>query len=258
MIIFDTHCHLNSKELYKDVEKHINEAKNQGVARFLVVGYDLYSSKLAVKLAEKYEEIYAAVGFHPVDSLRAKPSDFEEIEALLSHPKVVALGEIGLDYHWISEQSEREKQKELFVKQIEMANLHKLPIIIHCRDAIEDCLEIVKDYHVNKGGVMHCYSGSLESAFEFIKEGFYISLGGPVTFSNGKKPKLVAMNIPMDKLLVETDCPYLTPHPYRGQLNSPKHTLLVVNEIARLKDMEVSEVADITYKNALKLFGIEK
>ena len=257
-MIFDTHCHLNSKELYKDVEKHINEAKNAGIARFLVVGYDYKSSKLAVELAEKHEEIYAAIGYHPTDSITATKQDFENTFKYINHPKVVAVGEIGLDYHWTTEPSERELQKELFIAQIEVANKHNLPIIIHCRDAVKDCLEIVKDYHVNKGGVMHCYSGSLDSAYEFIKQGFYISLGGPVTFTNGKKPKLVASEVPLDKLLVETDSPYLTPHPYRGQMNAPKHTLLVVQEIARLKGLSEEEVASKTYENAIKLFGIKE
>jgi TatD DNase family protein len=257
-MIFDTHCHLNSKELYKDVDKHINDAKNVGVARFLVVGYDLESSKIAVELADKYEEVYAAIGYHPTDSIHASEEEFNQVFSLLKNPKIVALGEIGLDYHWVEAPSERKLQQELFIKQIEVANEHGLPIVVHCRDAVEDCLEIIKNHPVKKGGVMHCYSGSLESAYEFIKLGFYISFGGPVTFINGKKPKMVASSIPLDKLLVETDSPYLTPHPYRGQLNSPKHTLLVVEEIARLRGMTSEEISLITYQNALKLFGIKE
>lgn len=257
-MIFDTHCHLNSKELYKDVEKHINEAKNAGIARFLVVGYDYESSLLAVSLAKKYEEVYAAIGYHPTDSIRASKEDFENTFKLINEPKVVAIGEIGLDYHWIKDQKERELQQELFIYQIQIANQHNLPIIIHCRDAIEDCLKIVRKNRVNKGGVMHCYSGSLESAYDFIDAGYYISLGGPVTFTNARTPKEVAEDIPLDKLLVETDCPYLTPHPFRGQMNAPKYVVRVVEEIARLRNMSSEQIASITYKNANKLFGIKE
>ena len=257
-MIFDTHCHLNSEELYKDVEKHINEAKNVGVSTFLVVGYDYNSSLIAVELARKYEEVYAAIGYHPTDSINASKEDFDATFKLIKEPKVVAIGEVGLDYHWVKDTKDRDLQKQLFIKQIEIANSHDLPVVIHCRDAIEDTLNIVKNHHVNKGGVMHCYSGSLESAYEFIKEGFYISLGGPVTFTNAKTPKEVATNIELDNLLVETDCPYLAPHPFRGQTNTPKNIVRVVEEISKLKGLSVEEISLTTHKNAIKLFGIKE
>lgn len=255
-MIFDTHCHLNAKELYKNHENFIISAKNAGVAAFLVVGYDYFSSKLAVELADKYDFVYAAVGYHPVDVLKAKQSDLDKTFELLKHPKVVALGEIGLDYHWVEDEEERKLQKQWFIKQIEIANEHNLPIVIHNRDAMADTYQILKEHKVNKGGVMHCYSGSPEMAAELIKLRFYISMGGPVTFKNARVPKEVVAKIPLDYLLVETDCPYLAPHPLRGTMNEPKNIVYVVKEIAEIKGVSVSEVEKETYKNAKKIFNI--
>lgn len=255
-MIFDTHCHLNAKELYKNHEKYIISAKNEGVAAFLVVGYDYLSSKIAVELAEKFDFIYAAVGYHPVDVLKAKASELEKTFDLLKHPKVVALGEIGLDYHWIEDASEREKQKEFFIRQIELANENDLPIIIHNRDAANDTYQILKEHKVNKGGIMHCYSGSPEMAIELIRLGFYISMGGPVTFKNARVPKEVVKAIPLDKLLVETDCPYLAPHPLRGTLNEPKNIVYTVKEIAELREKSIEEIEKITFNNAKKILGL--
>ena len=252
-MIFDTHCHLNAKELYKNHEHFIISAKNAGVAAFLVVGYDYFSSKLAVELADKYDFVYAAVGYHPVDVLKAKKSDLDKTFKLLKHRKVVALGEIGLDYHWVEDEEERKLQKQWFIKQIEFANECDLPIVVHNRDAMADTYQILKEHKVNKGGVMHCYSGSPEMAAELIKLGFYISMGGPVTFKNARVPKEV---VAKTHLLVETDCPYLASHPLRGTMNEPKNIVYVVKEIAEIKGVSVSEVEEETYKNAKKIFNI--
>ena len=171
-------------------------------------------------LVETYDFIYASVGWHPVDAIDMTEEDLEWIEEYAAHPKVVALGEMGLDYHW--DKSPKEIQKEVFRKQIRLAKKVKLPIIIHNRDATADIIEILKEEKAEEvGGIMHCFSGSVEIAKECIDMNFYISLGGPVTFKNAKKPKEVAEEIPLDKLLIETDCPYLTPHPYRGKRNEP-------------------------------------
>ena len=255
-MIFDTHCHLNHEDLYKDLDNVIKRAKDAGVESFLVVGYDKETSLLAIKLAEQYDFIYAAIGYHPTEIFDLSEEDFNEIMNLLDHPKVVALGEIGLDYHWVIEPEKRELQKKYFIRQIKEANKHHLPISIHNRDAIDDCLTILKNNHVDMGGIMHCYSGSVESMYEFIKCGMYISLGGPVTFKNARVPKEVAKEVPLDKLLVETDSPYLAPHPYRGKQNEPALIRLVVNEIAELKGMKVEEIEEATYSNALKLFHV--
>ena len=255
MEIFDTHCHLNHEDLYKDIDAVIERAKLNGVTSFLVVGYDKETSLLAVKIAHKYDFVYAAIGYHPTE-INVSEEDFNEVMNLLSDSKVVAVGEIGLDYYWVKDEAEREKQKDYFIRQIEIANKNHLPITIHCRDAINDTLEIVKEHKPIEGGIMHCYSGSLESAYEFIKCGLYISLGGPVTFKNAKEPKRVAENIPLDNLLVETDSPYLAPHPHRGGQNEPAYIALVVNEIARLKNITNEEVALATYNNARKVFKL--
>lgn len=253
-MIFDTHCHLNSKELYKNHENYINSAKKAGVASFLVVGYDFESSKVAVELANKYDCVWAAVGYHPTDVIRAKKTDLDETFKLLKNPKVVALGEIGLDYHWVEDEKGQLEQRKWFKKQIEIANENKLPIIVHNRDASNDCLTVLKETKPLYGGVMHCYSGSVELMKEFIKLGLYISLGGPVTFKNAKTPKEVAKEVPLDRLLVETDCPYLSPHPLRGTLNEPKNIIYVIKEIATLRNLSEEELMEATYKNALECF----
>ena len=255
-MIFDTHCHLNHEDLYKDIDNVIKRAKDAGVAKFLGVGYDKETSLLAVELAEKYEGIYAAVGYHPTEIDNVSEEDFKEIIDLLKHPKVVALGEIGLDYYWVKDLEERNKQKQYFIRQIEEANKNSIPIVVHNRDAINDCLEILKEHRPIFGGVMHCYSGSAELVNEFIKLGMYISIGGPVTFTNAKTPKEVAKVVPLDKLLVETDSPYLSPHPFRGTQNEPARIKLVVDEIARLREAKIEEIEDATYQNACNMFHV--
>ena len=257
-VIFDTHCHLNDESLYDRIDQVISDAKKTGVSKFLVVGYDKKSSELAVKIANKYEECYAAVGIHPTEIFDLSEHDLYTTLNLYKNDKVVAIGEIGLDYHWVKEPEKRELQKEFFIKQIEFANEHELPISVHNRDAIEDCLAILKEHTPKCGGIMHCYSGSIEMMSEFIKLGMMISLGGPVTFTNAKTPKEVAEEVPLEKLLVETDSPYLTPHPHRGEKNEPKYICLVVEEIARLKDISKKHVEQVTYSNACKLFKIDE
>ena len=255
-MIFDTHCHLNHPDLYNDLDNVIKRAKDVGVSRFLVVGYDKETSLLAIKLAEQYDFIYAAIGYHPTEINNLSEADFNTIMNLLDHPKVVALGEIGLDYHWVEDKEGRELQKVYFIRQIKEANKHKKPICIHNRDAINDCLTILKENPVDMGGVMHCYSGSVESMYEFLKCNMHISLGGPVTFKNAVAPKEVAKNVPLDKLLVETDSPYLAPHPYRGKQNEPSLIPLVIKEIAFQRGMKEEEIIEATFKNASKLFHV--
>ena len=255
-MIFDTHCHLNDEQLYTRIDEVIKSANEAGVNRFCVVGWNKDSSLLAIKIAEQYDNVYAIIGYHPTDVYDVSEEDFNLIMNLLDHPKVVALGEIGLDYYWIKEAEKREIQKQYFIRQIEEANKHKKPISIHNRDAIEDCLKILQEHHVDCGGVMHCYSGSVESMKEFLKAGMYISLGGPVTFKNAKQPKEVAKEVPLDRLLVETDSPYLTPHPFRGQVNEPKYIGLTLIEISFIKDIDKDALAEITTENAKRLFRI--
>ena len=257
-MMFDSHCHLNDEALYPRIDEVINDAKKTGVNKFLVVGYNKASSELAVKIAEQYEECYAAIGFHPCDVFDISEEEFESTLKLASHKKVVAIGEIGLDYHWEKEESRRNLQKEYFIRQIEFANEHHLPISIHNRESNEDCLNILKEHRPLYGGVMHCYSGSVEMLKIVLDLGLHISLGGPVTFTNAKTPKEVAEVVPLEKLLIETDSPYLTPHPHRGEKNEPKYICLVSEEIARLKDISKKHVDQVTYENTCKLFNIHE
>jgi TatD DNase family protein len=254
-MLFDTHAHLNATQFNEDVEQVIERARAEGVSHIVVVGFDRPTIERAMELAEQYSFIYAAVGWHPVDAIHMTDDDLMMIEQLAAHPKVVALGEMGLDYYW--DQSPKEVQKEVFRKQIRLAKKVKLPIIIHNRDATADIVHILREEQAAEvGGVMHCFTGSVEVAHQCIDMNFYISFGGPVTFKNAKKPKEVAKEIPLDRLLIETDCPYLTPHPFRGKRNEPSYVKYVAEAIAELKGVSFDEVAQKTSDNAKRLFGI--
>ncbi|MBA9029198.1 TatD DNase family protein [Peribacillus huizhouensis] len=255
MMLFDTHVHLNDKQFDEDLEEVIQRTKETGVSNMVVVGFDRPTIIRAMELVEKYDFIYAAVGWHPVDAVDMTDEDLNWIEDLALHPKVVAIGEMGLDYHW--DKSPKDIQKDVFRKQIKLAKKVKLPIIIHNREATADIVEILKEENAHEvGGIMHCFSGSPEIAKECLEMNFYISLGGPVTFKNAKKPKEVAAEIPLDRLLIETDCPYLAPHPFRGKRNEPAYVKLVAEQIAEIKEITFEEVAEATTRNAKKLFGI--
>ncbi|WP_369901551.1 TatD family hydrolase [Bacillus manliponensis] len=255
-MLFDTHSHLNADQFTEDLQEVIARMKEAGVSYTVVVGFDEITIKRAMELAETYDFIYAAVGWHPVDAIDMTEDHLKWLEELAAHPKVVALGEMGLDYYW--DKSPKEVQQEVFRKQIQLAKKVKLPIIIHNRDATQDIVTILEEENAAEvGGIMHCFSGSVEVAKQCIEMNFLISLGGPVTFKNAKKPKEVAMEIPMEKLLIETDCPYLTPHPFRGKRNEPSYVKLVAEEIANLKELSYEEIATKTTENAKKLFGIQ-
>ena len=255
-MIFDTHCHLNSEELYNRLDEVLDAAYKVGVDKFLVIGWDKASSLLAVEMAHKYKNIYAAIGFHPTDIDGVSDEDYNEVMSHVEDPKVVAIGEIGLDYHWVKDIEQRNKQKEWFIKQINFANLHKKPISIHNREAFEDCLKILKEHKPLYGGVMHCYSGSVELLKDVLDLGLYIGLDGPLTFTNAKTPKEVCEAVPLDRLLVETDSPYLSPHPLRGTVNEPKNIALVIDEITRIKGISKKHILDVIYENSCKLFNV--
>ena len=231
----------------------VSRALDNQVNHMVVVGYTLESSKKAIELANQYGFIYAAVGIGPNDCLETTKEDMAILEEYLKAPKVVALGEIGLDYYW--DTVGKEKQMEVFQWQMDLAKKYQKPVVIHCRDAYEDTYQVLK--RNGHPGIMHCYSGSVEMAKRFIDIGFYISLAGPVTFKNARVPKDVAANIDLEHLLIETDCPYLTPHPYRGKLNEPANVVYIAQEIAKLKNMEIENVARATTFNAKKVFGIK-
>ena len=256
IMFIDTHVHLNADQYEEDVEEVIERALAAGVSKMVVVGFDRKTIRKAMALTERYSFIYVVIGWHPVDAVDCTEEDLEWIEELSKHPKVVGIGETGLDYYW--DKSPKEIQQDVFRKQIQLAKKVNLPIIIHNRDATADVVRILEEEDAKEvGGIMHCFGGSVEVAQQCIDMNFLISLGGPVTFKNAKAPKKVAAEIPLEKLLIETDAPYLTPHPHRGKRNEPFYVTLVAEEIAKIKELPIEEVASVTTKNALKLFQID-
>ncbi|MGI2329716.1 TatD family hydrolase [Planococcus sp. YIM B11945] len=254
-MFIDTHVHLNADQYDEDLTEVIERAIQNNVTKMIVIGFDRKTIERAMELVETYDFLYAVVGWHPVDAIDCTEEDLQWIEELSAHPKVVGIGETGLDYYW--DKSPKDIQQEVFRKQIHLAKRVNLPIIIHNRDATEDVLRILKEEDAKTtGGVMHCFSGSVETARESIEMNFMISLGGPVTFKNAKQPKKVAELISLDHLMIETDAPYLAPHPYRGKRNEPSYVPLVAEEIARLKGISVEEVATATTRNAEKFFKL--
>lgn len=256
MIFVDTHCHLNSEQLYKDYDNVKKEAEKEGVRLFIVPGFDLESSKLALKLAHEYENVYAAIGFHPTEIKHYSDLEYKWLEDNIKDDKVVALGEIGFDLHW--DTTTLEEQMGSFLRQIRIAKKVNKPLIIHSRDAMNITYQALKDNDCHLlGGVMHSFSGSIEMAKEFIKLNFYIGLGGPVTFTNAKDPKIVAKNVDINYLITETDSPYLAPHPLRGKMNSPKNIPLIVSEIAKLRGIDINDLKTIVLDNTKRLFRIK-
>lgn len=254
-MLVDTHVHLNSKKYKDNLSEVIKRALDNSVETMIVVGYDKETNKLAIELAEKYPFIFATVGFHPTDARHIKPSDYEILVKQLKHKRVVGIGECGLDFYW--DKDFINEQIEVFRKQIELSLQYNKPLIIHMRDASEATYNVLSDYK-NLKGIMHCYSGSPEMATNFLELGMHISLGGPVTFKNGHKPKKVAEMVPLDKLLIETDAPYLSPHPFRGKTNEPSRVKLVAEAIARVRNVPYSVIAEATTKNAYRLFKIKE
>lgn len=252
--MIDSHCHINDPSFKDHPEEYINLAKSAGIAEFLVVGYDEKSSRIAVDIAKKYPECFAAVGIHPSDVKRMKKGDLESIEELAKNDRILAIGEIGLDYYWDKDKEVQDQQKEFFIKQIDIANKLNKPISIHCRDAYEDCYEILKAHPVNKGGVMHCYGGSPEMAKMFIKLGFVLGFGGTLTFKNARKPKEVLESISDKDYILETDAPYLAPDPYRGKQNHSKYLYLVRDKIAELRNISIEKVDRHSTENFNRIF----
>ena len=254
----DVHCHLTGNE-YEElggISGVLARAKENGVGRVICSGFDLTSSILAKELSEKYEEIYFCAGFHPSELAKYNEGDLEKIAELCRHEKCVAVGEIGLDYHF-EDNPEKEVQKEIFIAQMKLADELGLPIVVHSRDAAQDTLELLKENKplLRTGGLMHCYSYSAELSEEFIKLGFHFSFGGPCTFKNAKKVWESVQRIPAPLLLTETDCPYLTPVPFRGEFpNQPKNAKFVGERLAELKGISVEEMQNQTVKNAKELF----
>jgi TatD DNase family protein len=255
MRIIDTHAHLDFDDYKDNIDGIIENAKNEGVEKILIPGVTLEDIPRIISLIEKYDNLFGAVAIHPSEAKDWNDDSYEKLKQYAQNNKIVAIGETGLDYYW--DKSFVDIQKQVFKKHIRLAKELNKPIIVHDRDAHEDTLSILKEENASSVGVvMHCFSGSAEFALQCVKEGFYIALGGPVTFKNAKKPKEVAKAIPIEKLLLETDSPFLTPHPFRGKLNDPSKIRLVAEEIAELKNINIEELGEITSKNAEMLFKI--
>ncbi|MGL5207745.1 TatD family hydrolase [Cetobacterium sp.] len=251
MKLVDTHCHLDNEKFDEDRLEVIERIKEN--LEFCVnIGYDLASSKKSLELAKEYDFIYAVIGVHPIDIAEYSEEVEKELEILGKNPKVVAIGEIGLDYHWMTEP--KEVQQGRFKRQLELAERLNKPVVIHTRDAMEDTVNILKEYP-NITGVIHCYPGSLETAKQLIDR-FYLGIGGTLTFKNSKKAVEVVKDIPLDRIVIETDCPYLTPEPFRGKRNEPIYVEYVAKKIAEIKEISVEDITKVTTENAKKLYRI--
>ncbi|MBM7098042.1 TatD family hydrolase [Bacillus sp. H-16] len=254
-MLFDTHVHLNADQFEDDVNDVIERAQQAGVKEMVVVGFDEKTINKAMALVEQYDFLYAAVGWHPVDAVDMTDEHLAWIEELSAHPKVVAIGEMGLDYHW--DKSPAEVQKEVFRKQIRLAKKLNMPIIIHNREADQDVVDVLKEEDAGEvGGIMHCFAGDMAIAKQCLDMNFHISFGGPVTFKNARLPEEVAAQIPMERLLIETDSPFLAPHPNRGKRNEPAYVTLVAEKLAELKGVSYEELIEETRINAKRLFNI--
>ena len=252
-MLFDTHCHLFDEKLRGDLKEVVERAKEAGVAEIVVPAVDVETSRQAIAIAEQFDGVYAAVGVHPEAANDASEEDFAEVAKLALHPKVVAIGEIGLDYYW--DAAPRPKQQDVLVQQIRLAKQLGLPVVIHNRDATQDTVRILEqeckgDVH----GVMHCFTGSFETAKQCMELGFFISFGGPVTFKNARNVREVAAKIPDEWLVVETDSPYLTPHPHRGKRNEPSYVALVAQMLAEVRGQDIRQLERYTTDNAHRLF----
>ena len=258
-MIFDTHCHLFDESFQKDFDAMIKRARKNGVQKFLILGDNLKNSLATVEMIKKDPDFYGAVGIFPCECHGCDlEKTLSEIEKLLSDKAIKAIGEIGLDHHWEKDPGQLKEQEMFFIEQIKLANRYHLPISIHGRDACESIYRILKEYRPEKGAILHCYSFSCEMIEPFLQLGCFISLGGPVTFKNAITPKEVAKKVPLDRLLVETDSPYLAPVPYRGKRNEPAYIIEIVREIAHLRNMDEKEIEKTLFDNACRFFGVSE
>lgn len=254
-MLIDSHAHLDDKRFNRDRDMIIKNLNSNGIESVVNIGADLKTSKASVELADKYENIYAVVGVHPHSATEINKAALERLRELAKNEKVLAIGEIGLDFHY--DRSPRDVQRSAFRAQIDLAKELNLPIVIHSREADGETFDIIKEsMDGNLKVLLHCYSGSAELAQEYIKLGCYISLAGPVTFNNARVPKEVAKVVALDRLLVETDSPYLTPTPYRGKRNEPMFVKYVAKEIAELKGIDIEELSKATLENTKRFYNM--
>lgn len=254
MKLIDSHAHLTSDDFNEDRSFLIKDLSNFAVNYVIMPACDLEDSIDVLNLSKKYDNLFAQVGFHPQNIDSFKDGDIEKLENLAKDPKVLAIGEIGLDYYW--QDDNKDEQKEIFIKQLDLARKLKIPVVIHSRDSIDDCLEILKDYPDLKVQI-HCFAYSYIHLMECMKRGYYISIGGVVTFKNAENEKNAAINVDLDRLMLETDSPYLSPEPYRGMRNDPRKIVEVAREISNLRGMKLSKLAKRTSKNAIEFFNIK-
>jgi TatD DNase family protein len=255
-MIIDTHCHLDDNRYRDDIDKVVQRAKDNGVERFIIPGADPKSLKRAVELSQKYQEIYFAVGVHPYD---AKHYDRKALEEFIEHDKCVAVGECGLDYYRLPNtkdkiEEEKQLQKAVFIDQVELSKKFKLPLIIHIRDSSTDSFNILQKYTGEIRGVLHCYNAN-ELLLKLSSKNFYYGIGGVLTFKNAKKLINIYPKIPENRLLIETDAPYLTPHPYRGQRNEPSYTKLILAKMSKLSNRDITSLEKSIYSNSIRLFN---
>ena len=253
-MIYETHTHFDDKAFDGDREEAIKRTFDAGIGKIVNIGSSMKSSKTSLMLAQDHPDIYAAIGVHPEETKDLTEDDMAILEVYAKDENVVAIGEIGLDYYW--DEPERDIQKRWFIRQIELAEKTHLPIVIHSRDAAEDTLNIVKETKAETvGGIVHCFSYGTQIAKQYLDLGFYIGVGGVVTFKNAKKLKEVVEYVPLDKIVTETDSPYLAPIPMRGGRNSSEYLPYIVEAIAAIKGVTAEEVENITYENAVRIFG---
>ncbi len=257
-MIFDTHAHYDDEQFDIDREMLLESMEANGIRRIVNIGANVESTRDAVALAQKYPFMYAAVGVHPSEAHELNKEVFDWLETMTHQDKVVAVGEIGLDYYWDKEQDVRDNQKTWFIRQMELARKVNLPISIHSRDAAKDTLDLVKAHGKGLGGVVHCFSYGVEMAREYLNMDYYIGVGGVVTFNNAKNIKEVVAYAPMDRIVIETDCPYLSPVPYRGKRNSSLYLPYVVEKIAEIKGLTPEEVCRITWKNGIEMYRMKE
>lgn len=253
--IFDTHAHYDDEAFDEDREELLAQLPQQGIAKVVNIGASLDSCKRTIELMERYDYIYGAIGVHPSDTAELTEENFAWLKEQCQLEKCLAVGEIGLDYYW--DEPDREIQKKWFIRQLQMARELQLPVVIHSREAAKDTIDIMKEQKAEEiGGVVHCYSYTKETARTFLDMGFYFGIGGVVTFKNAKKLKEAVEYIPMDRIVIETDCPYLAPDPNRGKRNSSLNLPYVIKEIAALKGLTEEQVKEITWENAHRLYRI--
>lgn len=258
IFLVDTHCHIDGAEYDRDRDEMIARAGRAGVRLLVNMGDSLESSRRSVELAARYKNVYTGVGVHPEEAFPFTQADDDRLAAWAGEIGVVAIGEIGLDYYWEKDQDRRQLQRDIFIRQLALARDLNLPVCIHDREAHGDLLKILQTEGKGNRGVVHCFSGSLEMARELLKLGWYLGVDGPVTYKNAKKGLEVVREIPLDRLLLETDSPYLTPHPYRGRRNEPGLVRLVAEKIAELREIPLAELAEQTTRNAREIYGLDK